>query len=361
MFRPLAIVVAASLTCAVALCADPASLPPPGADRTPSRLIADWQILSEELRGVLPSPLTIIDEERRAEVAPAAIPLLRRAISLNAEIYQVVPQARSECRQKHYQFLAVLSLLNDPAAISELDDARESNVREIATFGRQAWYRSRWWKSVGHPEAADALLTEIESLAKTSPEDDQLAGILLGFREDGLVSPAQDKRIRQIIGQMAGPMARAAADQLKAADKRASLIGKPLLIAAQTVDGKAFTTQSLAGRPILIHFGRATSEQWQEQHNVLLQATRPADLAIVTVFCDDNASDLRNYIARHREIPWPALWPKENPAGFAAQYGIEQLPNCILIGPDGKVIATDILPTEETLAALIPSPSDTTK
>ena len=349
----LIVVFAFCFCCPVARSADPGTTNP-SPRRTASDIFKDWQVVSQKLRGLLPAPLAMADPERRVEVAPAAILLLRQAISLNGELYHTSPDAQPAARRNHYQYLSILALLDDKAAIAELDEARQSNVRDISNQARQAWFVSRWWKSNGDDTVAAGLLDELEQLARQAPADDSIAATLLSFQQEGSATPEQNLRITQIITKhLTGPLASAAIEQFKSAAKRASLVGKPLLISGTTLEGKAFSTQSLKGKAILVHFGATWCGPWQVQHNLMLQTQWPSDVAVVTILCDEEEGPLRQYWEQHRTPAWPVLWSKEDPTGFAAQYGVEQLPTTILIDSSGKVLATDIDPDEATVKALI--------
>jgi hypothetical protein len=301
------------------------------------------------------------DPEVRKEAAPAAIPLLRQAIGIMDEMYAVGPATKADARKNHYHLLAILAFLDDKKAIAELDDARESNNREVARFGRHAWYLTQWWRNADDEKRSSEVLSELETLAKENPNDDDITSLLVQIREEGTVNPEQTKRIESIITEhLRGPFALKVIDQLKAADKRKTLLGKPLTLTCPTLAGKPFTTASLKGKSILVHFGMTTCIPWEEEQTRLLQIYQTVDprkLEFVTVLCDTKQEDVQQYLDRHTDIPWPVLRDKEQPELFAAQYGIEDFPTTLVIGPDGIVEQVDVTPSQRLIDALTAAPA----
>ena len=330
----------------------PTTLPARGV----AAIMADWKDTAEALRAILPGPQAAIDPQARKQIAPIALPLLRQSVVLADEMYHSDPAARERSRKLHYQMLAVMTLLGDPDAQAELDDARQSNRKDIALLGRHAWYLAQWWSNVEDPTRSAKVLDEIEQLAIAAPKDDDLTIILLQMREEGTAGKSQDQRMQAIItGRLQGPMAHHVTGQFKAAEKRRSLIDKPLVIAGATLDGKPFSTTSLRGKRVIVHFGATWCGPWQQEHNALLQqfAAVSDRLAIVTVLCDKPDQDVEIYQQRHKEIPWPVLRDRTNPLAFAAEFGVEDLPTTIIIGPDGTVEQVDVTPNLKLLQALL--------
>lgn len=345
-----------------AMGADPALQSATRPGRPAQEVLDKWKETSAALRAVLPSPQAVADPEVRKQTAPAALPLLRQALSLTDELYQVDPGTRERTRKMHYHLLAIMAFLGDGDAVAELSDARQSNHKEVARAGRHAWYLSQWWSNAEDPKRSAELLDELEGLAKESPDDDDLTNLLVQIREEGTATAEQSRRIEGIIGRhLRGPFAQRVVSQLKAAEKRRGLVGKPLVLAATTLAGKAFTTEALKGKTILVHFGATWCIPWEQEHNRLLEYYPDVDgryLAIVTVLCDNKRADLETYLQRHKDIPWTVIRDGETegqpqrPGDFAAQYGVEDFPTTMVIGPDGRVQEVDVTPNAQLIEAL---------
>jgi len=326
----------------------------------------DWNSTSQALRAILPPPRDLTSLEARAKVAPDALPLLRKSLALTIEMFHAnstLPAVRSAARQHYFHILAIMAFLGDHPSIISLDDYRRHTTPENAPFARHAWYLTRWWPRLNRPAEAQKVLDELQALAIANRTDDDLASLLLQMREDlPPMSPLAPQIESIITTHLTGPLALAAHDQFRFAEKRRSLLGKPLLVKAPTIAGQPFSTQSLAGQTLIVHFGLTTSPQWQTQHNALLQsfADLPANVAIVTILCDSSDDAVRTYLAQHKPIPWTVIREASDPSAFAAQYGVVEFPATIIISRDGIVRAVDVTPDDALLDSLQPPPTTTT-
>ena len=286
--------------------------------------------------------------------------MLNRTLALCDEMYQSDPPNRDRTRKLHYQLLAMLAFLDDKTALAELDDARQGNMRDIAILGRHAWYLAQWWKNVEDEKKSAALLDELEKLATANPLDDDLAALLIQLQQEGTADDAQLHRLETIItAHLRGPLALKFTAEIKLAEKRRSLLGKPLLISAPTLKGQPFTSKSLLGHLVLVHFGISSLGPWEQEHNLLLQQyakLQDQDIQVITILCDEKQEDVDQYVQRHRAIPWPVLRDPTRPANLAALYGIEQFPQALLLAPDGTVKQVDVnLHDPQALANLLTS------
>jgi peroxiredoxin len=354
-------------TIVVALCllwAMPAGLPAMGQTpdsaspttrqvRPPVDVIRDWRDNSRRLRELLPSPRAIMDVDKRAEVAPLSIPLLWRGVRLADEMAVADPASRDDSARLRFHFLAILSFLDDPAAARELATAKESNHRQTAMLGRDATFLAQWWKSGDDPKSQNRTLDDIAVLVKESPADDDLTHLLAFLRDEGAADDSIVRRIESIImDDLRGPVAIKLGEQFKIHAKLRAMVDKPLVLSGIDVDGKAFTTAHLAGKVVLIDFGATWCQPWTEQLTELrkLQADRAGrGLAIVTVLCDENAQNVRDFLARE-PIAWPVVRDPEKPVLFAAQYGVELLPTIFLIDRKGVLRHVDAAAKLQILA-----------
>lgn len=364
-----------ALISATALAADPsvsstypASAPAPArapTSRAAAQIMDDWNSTSQALRAILPPPRELTSLEARAKVAPAALPLLRKSLALTVEMFHAdpSPSVRASARQHYFHILAIMAFLGDEPSITSLDSLRRDTTAENAPFARHAWYLTRWWPCLYRPADAHKVLDELQALAVANPTDDDLTSLFLQMREDLPPRSSLAPEIETIItSHLTGPLARVAQNQFRFAEKRHSLLGKPLLVKAPALSGQPFTSKSLMGQTVLLHFGITTSLQWQTQHNALLQQadSLPAKVAIVTILCDDSDDAVRTYLAQHKPIPWTAIRDTDDPSGFAAQYGVDQFPTTIILGPDGIVSAVDVTPDDALLDSLGPRPATPT-
>lgn len=322
----------------------PANPPAATAVRPAADVFRDWQDNARRLRELLPSPMALADLDKRAEVAPVAIPLLWRAVDLAAEMALADPPTRERSEHLRYYSLAVLTFLDDVKAQALLEEARDSNLRSTARMGRDAMIFARWWRSAEDPAAQNKVLDDLQDIAKDNPKDDDVANMLVAMREEGAANDAVAGRIEQIVIQnLHGPKAEAFAEQFKAAAKLRSLKNKPLVLTGVTLDGKPFSSADLAGKVILVDFGATWCQPWRQQLTDLRKlyddrASR--GLAIITVLCDKNLDNIHEFLARE-PLPWPVLRDGKEPEAFAAQYGVEMFPTPFLIDRKGVVRHVD--------------------
>lgn len=343
----------------LAFCAAPTLAAAPPATRPAAAVQADWDDVSQSLRVLLPPPGDLTVSATRAEIAPSVLPHLRKGMALSRELYRSDVALRTVAVQRYYHLLAIAAFLGDHPAIVELDNARRGSNPQNAAFARHAWYLTRWWPRLKRPADASRILDELQPQAAATPADDGLASLLLQMREDlPADSPLRPEIETLITAHLRGPLAQAAITQFRFAEKRRSLLRKPLSLQAQTLSRKPFSTRALAGQTVLLHFGQTTSPEWEKQHHAFLelQSTLPPKVVFVTVLCDESAEAVTTYLAGRKEIPWTVVRDPDSPADFAAQYGVDQFPTSIVIGPDGMVMAVDITPDTAFLESIVPQP-----
>ncbi len=306
--------------------------------RPAAEVIQDWQDNSRRLRELLPSPRAIMDVDRRADVAPLAIPLLWRGVHLADEMRLAAPASREDSLRLRFHFLAILGFLDDPAAVKELAAAKDSNLRQTAMLGRDATLLAQWWHSGDDPKSQGRILDDIAAMAKETPADDDLTHLLAFLRDEGAADDATARRIESIVvDDLRGPVAQKLAEQFKIHAKLRAMVDKPLVVSGPGLDGKPVTTATLAGKVIVVDFGATWCQPWTQQLADLrkLQTDRAGrGLAVVTVLCDQNAQNVKNYLARD-PIAWPIIRDPDNPVAFATQYGVELFPTLFLIDRKG--------------------------
>lgn len=318
----------------------PTTLPVPATPtpRPAGDVIQDWQDNSRRLRELLPSPRAVMDVDRRAEVAPLAIPLLWRGVHLAGEMAVAQPASREDSLRLRFHFLAILSFLDDPAAVKELAAAKDSNLRQTAMLGRDASLLAQWWKCGDDPKSQGHILDDVAALAKETPTDDDLTHLLAFLRDEGAADDATVRRIEGIIASdLHGPVAQQLAEQFKIHAKLRAMLDKPLVVSGPSLGGQPVTTATLAGKVIVVDFGATWAQPWTEQLAELrkLQTDRAGrGLTIVTVLCDENAQNVKDYLARD-PIAWPIIRDPDNPVAFATQYGVELFPTVFLIDRKG--------------------------
>ncbi|MDM8007401.1 MAG: TlpA disulfide reductase family protein [Phycisphaerae bacterium] len=126
------------------------------------------------------------------------------------------------------------------------------------------------------------------------------------------------------------------------AERRAALKGKPLVLAGELLTGKPFSTDSLKGKVILVHFWAS----WCPSCRKSLPAVKEIQdnygtkgLVVVGVCCDREVGALRKFLAQNRDVNWPQLFDTAKPGWheLADQCGVDAIPAIFVIDRKGVV------------------------
>ena len=137
-----------------------------------------------------------------------------------------------------------------------------------------------------------------------------------------------------VVEALAGPL------------RRLGLVGKPMELAAKTLDGKPFDIKSLKGKVVLVDFWATWCGPCvAEMPNVvaLYEKYHDRGFEVVGVSLDHNRADLEDFIETE-EIPWRQIFFDPGEAGesenaIADYYGVSGIPTMFLIGRSGKVVS----------------------
>jgi thiol-disulfide isomerase/thioredoxin len=125
-----------------------------------------------------------------------------------------------------------------------------------------------------------------------------------------------------------------------------SLPGNPMEISGTLLDGKAFDPATLAGKVVLVDFWATWCGPCvAEIPNMLAEYEKYHEkgFEIVGISLDQDRAALEAFVTE-RKIPWPVLHEQDAGGGhpLAEFYGINGIPQFVLIGRDGNVITLDV-------------------
>ena len=100
--------------------------------RTADQVIADLQNTGKQLKEVLDSPEVLLDPQKRQEIAPKAIPPMKKLVVLFDELASVEPTAKGQAMAAQRQLLAMLAVMGDADSITMLE--KRSTGRESAQW-----------------------------------------------------------------------------------------------------------------------------------------------------------------------------------------------------------------------------------
>ena len=235
------------------------------------------------------------------------------------------------------------------------DDARPRVARETAFFNEE---RKVLNASDSKGEEIAALLKELqEYYAK-----EKLAGkhLRMASATVDLINKLEDGDAREKHFSAFGEVFAKSSDKelarygkklaKKPETQESDLVGKPLELAGNTADGKAFAWEKYRGKVVIVDFWATWCGPCRkEMPNVKALREKLKDQAfeIVGVSVDKDLEALDTYL-QENQIPWETLAGDE--AGeLAEKYGVRGIPTMMLVDQKGNVVAV-----AHNIAALAP-------
>jgi thiol-disulfide isomerase/thioredoxin len=249
-----------------------------------------------------------------------------------------------------------MSVFGDAESTGALESlAKAAGPR--AVDARAAQQLAAFWTNPKDEAAQNKALDEMQKIAKANPKEDSVAMTLGKMAEMGPASKAITDRAETIIAtDLTGEMATQMAAQIKGQRKMKDAVGKPVELAGTTVDGSKFTTKDWKGKVILVDFwatwcGPCIQELPRVKKIYLDQHAK--GLEILGVSCDSDAAELKGFLDKNKDMPWPQLFDKEqNPklewSPLAKEWGINAIPTMFLIDRKGVLRSVDAREDFET-------------
>lgn len=147
--------------------------------------------------------------------------------------------------------------------------------------------------------------------------------------------------------------------QLQATLKNLRMVGQDIELTGPTLEGSQFNIDSLQGKVVLVDFWATWCgpciASLPGVHRIY-EKYHEKGFEIVGVSLDNDKDELKNFIKEH-EMPWtqiifdePEKMGWNNP--LADKFGVTGIPRMILVGRDGKVVASSIRGEEDIEAAV---------
>jgi len=172
----------------------------------------------------------------------------------------------------------------------------------------------------------------------------QLARTLETLGERDLAERAY-REFGELIAKASQPDLAVFGRRLEGAARRMNLVGSPIEIRGNLLDGTEFDWSTYQGKVVLIDFwatwcGPCLRELPELKD--LYQQHHDAGFEIVSINLDTRRLRVSEFV-QDEKIPWPCLF--EDEVGWnhpmAIEFGIDGIPATILVGRDGNVITLD--------------------
>ncbi len=133
------------------------------------------------------------------------------------------------------------------------------------------------------------------------------------------------------------------AQAMAGAARRLNLMGNPITIVGNAMDGQAFDWNAYKGRVVLVDFWATWCKPCMEEMPALVQAHqtyKDKGFEVVGISMDRDREALAKHL-QESPLPWRTLNEGENPNPVARHYGINRVPAAILVDQEGRVVSMD--------------------
>jgi len=331
------------------------------AGRQTQDILSDLQATAGQLQQLLgASPeASMTDQAKRDELAPKVLPLLKKMSGFADELSASQPMFAEQGKRMKMQLAVPRAIFGDAEARAMLDQSAKSADKAEAITAQTSLLMADWMMSNKNVDSQSKMLDQADAMAKANPQSDEVTALLFGMSKS---SPANDtiaKRAKDSALAMNTPFAKQFKQMEDSEAKLKSVENKPLTITGTTVDGKPFSTDPWKGKVVLVDFWATwCGPCLQELPKVkdIYQKYHEKGLEIVGVSNDYKGDDLKQFMTKNPDMPWPQLFdPKAaesqswNP--ITTGFGIDGIPTMFLIDKKGVCRTVE---ARENMEELIP-------
>lgn len=198
-------------------------------------------------------------------------------------------------------------------------------------------------------EAQDQWMKDLEAFATEHPKSDSAAeamrAIAMGSEMSGQTE-ASLKWYRRILADFPDNVA---AQLAQGAINRLTSEGREIALQGTDVEGNKVNLADLRGKAVVIQYWTTSSDVCVADHSILKDLIAKyggKSLEVISINLDYDRSYLDEYL-NSRSLPWKHIYSERGFDGkLAHEMGVVTVPLNLLVGPDGKVISSNIQAAE---------------